>query len=376
MEINDISIKRSSVLIVDDNTNNIQAVGTILKRIDISLSIATSGAKALEAVKAKKPDLILLDIMMPEMDGYEVARILKSDTNTADIPIIFLTAKTAIDDVILGFEVGAVDYIAKPFNAAELTSRVNTHLSLKRYQDLMIEKNLQLKQLDQDKNEFLGLAAHDLKNPIYNISMLAKVIKEEDLTKEEIDEFATDILTTSERMLELIRNLLDINAIEQGKIKMNFEDIIISEIAKSCTDNYIDRAKAKSILLNYTAQSEMPKVSADGGFVLQILDNLISNAIKYSPFDKNIWVKSYFDSDKVYISIKDEGPGLSEADQSKLFGKFARLTPQPTGDEHSTGLGLSIAKKYAESMHGDIKLVSKLDEGCDFILELPIIKPE
>ena len=376
MEINGINTFRSSVLIVDDNTNNIQAVGTILKQNGISLSIATSGAKALEAVKAKKPDLILLDIMMPEMDGYEVARILKSDPITADIPIIFLTAKTSIDDVVLGFEVGAVDYIAKPFNSAELTSRVNTHLSLKHYQDLMIEKNLQLEQLDQDKNEFLGIAAHDLKNPIYNISMLAKVIKEENLSKEEIDEFATDILTTSERMLELIRNLLDINAIEQGKIKMNIEDIAISEIAKACSDNYIDRAKAKSIKLNYSAQDSIPTVPADGGFVLQILDNLISNAVKYSPFNKNIWVKSYSDSDKVYVSIKDEGPGLSEADQTKLFGKFARLTPQPTGDEHSNGLGLSIAKKYAESMHGDIKLISQLGEGCEFILELPIVKPK
>ncbi len=363
--------RKPLVLVVDDNPNNIQAVGANLIRQNIGLLMASDGKRALEAVRVKKPDLILLDIMMPEMDGFEVARQLKSNPETKDIPIIFLTAKISTEDIVEGFAIGAVDYITKPFNAPELISRVNTHLQLKLYRDIITQKNEQLERLSLDKTEFLGIAAHDLKNPIYNISMLAKVIKDEDLNKEEIDEFAGDIITTSERMLELIRNLLDINAIEQGKLKMNVESVVLGDIAKSCVDNYLERAKAKGITLHYSAPEDMPKVLTDFGFTLQILDNLISNALKYSPYDKNVWVTLKTDAGKAFISIKDEGPGLSDEDQKKLFGKFARLTPQPTGDEHSTGLGLSIAKRYAESLKGDIKLVSILGEGCDFILELP-----
>lgn len=374
MDISTNLHRKPLVLVVDDNPNNIQAVGANLLRQNIGLLMAADGKRALEAVQAKKPDLILLDIMMPGMDGFEVARQLKANPETQDIPIIFLTAKTATEDILQGFEIGAVDYITKPFNAAELITRVNTHLKLKRYQDIILQKNEELERLSLDKTEFLGIAAHDLKNPIYNISMLAKVIKDENLEKEEINEFAGDIITTSERMLELIRNLLDINAIEQGKFKMNIESIDFVELAKSVVDSYLERAKAKGITLHYSVPDIMPRVITDPGFTVQILDNLISNALKYSPFDKNVWITLKTDAGKAFISIKDEGPGLSEADQKKLFGKFARLTPQPTGDEHSTGLGLSIAKKYAESLKGDIKLVSVLGEGCDFILELPTDK--
>lgn len=364
--------RKPLVLVVDDNPNNIQAVGANLLRENIGVSMALDGNKAIESIRVRRPDLILLDIMMPEMDGFEVARILKSDPTTQDIPIIFLTARTASEDVVTGFEIGAVDYITKPFNSAELISRVNTHLQLKSLQDTVIQKNTELEKLNLDKNEFLGIAAHDLKNPIYNISMLAKVIKEEELDKDEINEFATDILNTSERMLELIKNLLDINSIEQGKFKMNLESIDISVVVKSCTDNYQERAKAKGIKLHYNCQEALPDSVVDPSLTLQILDNLISNAIKYSPFDKNIWVSVYSNSQHIVVSIKDEGPGLSELDQNKLFGKFARLTPQPTGDEHSTGLGLSIAKKYAEAMNGDIILISELGKGCEFQFIVPI----
>jgi signal transduction histidine kinase len=364
--------KQRALLIVDDHEENAKMVELYLKRKNIKAIISNNGASAIELARSAKPDLILLDIMMPEMDGIETAKAIQAQIESADIPIIFLTAKSSSEDVIKGLQLGAVDYISKPFNAMELIARVETHLKMKDYKDQIIEKNKQLEKLSVERNEFLGIAAHDLKNPIYNISMLAKVIKEEDLNKAEIDEFADDILKTSERMLELIKNLLDFNAIEQGKININLEKTDICELALAVADNYKERAAIKGISIIADNSGALPVfANADRSAFIQILDNLISNAVKYSPFDKKIFLNIGASDQICYVSVKDEGPGLSDEDQKKLFGKFARLTPQPTGDEHSNGLGLSIVKKYAQLMNGDIRVETKLGEGCDFILELP-----
>ena len=361
--------KKPLVLIVDDNPSNIQIVGNHLIQENISIAMAVDGRKAINTAKLKKPDLILLDIMMPEVDGFQVAKELKADPETNHIPIIFLTAKTATEDIIKGFTLGAVDYIVKPFNSSELLVRVHTHLELKRTRDLVETKNRQLETVNNEKNELLGIAAHDLKNPIYNISMLAKVILDEELEKDEIQEFAEDIVKTSERMLELIKNLLDINAIEQGKIVINIEPTDIAELTFVTVDSYFERANAKQIKLEYINELNNIFVMADRNALLQVLDNLISNAIKYSPFDKNIFISLSNKENKTILSVRDEGPGLDEKDKAKLFGKFARLSPQPTGGEHSTGLGLSIVKRYVESMDATIIVETEIGKGCDFIVE-------
>ncbi len=363
--------KKPLVLIVDDNPSNIQIVGNHLIQENLSIAMAVDGQKAINTAKLIKPDLILLDIMMPEIDGFQVAKELKSDPDTKDIPIIFLTAKTATEDIVKGFTLGAVDYIVKPFNSSELLVRVHTHLELKRIRELLVLKNSQLEAVNNEKNELLGIAAHDLKNPIYNISMLAKVILEEELDKEEIQEFATDIVNTSERMLELIKNLLDINAIEQGKIAIHLENTDIDELTHATVDSYFERANAKQIKLYYDNKLSNNFVFADRNALLQILDNLISNAVKYSPYEKNIYISLYDSNDKSVLSVKDEGPGLSDSDKTKLFGKFARLSAQPTGGEHSTGLGLSIVKRYVENSGGSIEVVSELGKGCNFIVGFP-----
>ncbi len=370
MEMEAGFLKKPLVLIVDDNPANIQVVGNHLVQNNIDISMATDGNKAIIAAKAKTPDLILLDIMMPEVDGYQVARQLKADPQTKDIPIIFLTAKNTTEDVIKGFSMGAVDYIVKPFNSSELLVRVHNHLELKKYRDLVLAKNLQLENLNLEKNELLGIAAHDLKNPIYNISMLAKVILEEELEKEEIAEFAGDIVKTSEKMLDLIKNLLDINAIEEGRIKICIEDTNLDELIKTSMKIYKDRAAAKSIELNYENLSKDSKAKADSNAMHQVLDNLISNAIKYSPLEKSIYISLFDSGEEIICSIKDEGPGLDEKDKSKLFQKFSKLSPQPTAGEHSTGLGLSIVKKYLDLMNGSIEVETELGMGCNFIVKL------
>ena len=364
--------KNALILIVDDNPRNIQVVGNHLKDKGIDIAIATSGKKGLEIASARKPDLVLLDIMMPEMDGYEVCENLKKNPETMNIPIIFLTAKVNKEDILQGFKLGAVDYIVKPFNSSELIARVNTHLKLKLYRDRIEEINEQLQMADIEKNEFLGIAAHDLKNPIYSISMLAKVIRdEENLKRDEVVEFSQDIITTADRMLDLIKNLLDINAIEQGKVKIIPENFNPLEIIVSIVESYKERAKAKNINLSIENGSNSFLIFADKNALIQVLDNLISNAIKFSPFGKNIYVALGEKDDNGIIEIRDEGPGIGEDDMKKLFGKFCRLSAQPTGNENSTGLGLSIVKKYIDSMNGSIWCESEPGNGASFFVALP-----
>ena len=251
------------------------------------------------------------------------------------------------------------------------------------------EKNIQLEDLNREKNEFLGIAAHDLKNPLSAITMSASIVLSyrDKITNEQLEERLRNILQTSERMMEIIKNLLDVNAIESGQFQFTVERVDIREILSGLVDEYRDRAEAKSITLHYENHAQATFVVGDKTALTEIFENLISNAVKYSPHQKQIHVKlrntysqhssasaSNFQSpnlSNVCIVVQDEGPGLSDEDKKKLFGKFARLSARPTGGEHSTGLGLSIVKKMVEAMHGRVWCESELGQGARFIVELP-----
>ncbi len=265
-------------------------------------------------------------------------------------------AATAIDNIY------AYSYLATAFAETESTRAEITQL------------NKHLVELDNEKNEFLGIVAHDLKNPLSGIRMLAKVLHDEHtaISHDEIKELSNDILSSAGRMFELITNLLDINAIERGAIKVYLCDFDFTMIVKALCDNYLQRAQAKDIVLNFEAEEGLLHTFADQNATIQVLDNLISNAVKYSPHNKNVWVRCSMNGTKrVRCEVKDEGPGLTEEDKAKLFGKFARLSAQPTGGEHSTGLGLSIVKKMAEAMGGTVWCESDYGHGASFFIELP-----
>ncbi len=296
------------ILIVDDNAENIKIIASYLKRDDADIVISTEGAKALTIAEEKRPDLIILDIMMPGMDGYEVCAKLKASESTKDIPVIFITGKTEREEISKAYSTGAADVILKPIIINELRTKVNNLLRYGKDRNEYVSLKTGIKNLEEELGEFLSIAAHDLKNPIYSISMLAKVIRDEhDLTKEDITEFSGDIVTISERMLALIKNLLDINAIEQGKIKINMEEFPLIELLNHITETYISSAEEKQIKLIREYNGLEISVYADRSGVLQILDNLVSNAIKYSPFNKNVWIKASTVGDKALIEVKAQG---------------------------------------------------------------------
>ncbi len=242
------------------------------------------------------------------------------------------------------------------------------------------EKNLLLEGLNREKNEFLGVAAHDLKNPLQTIIMNTSMIRRyaERMNEQQRDELLDRVEETSRRMHDIIEKLLDANAIESGTIELKSESVALVREVRSLVQDYMPKAAAKNITLHFEVQNENLCALADKNRAIQVVENLLSNAIKFSPHDKNVYVRMTkgelptSHKPALCLAIQDEGPGLSDDDKEKLFGKFARLSARPTGGEHSTGLGLSIVKKLIEAMHGEIWCDSELGKGATFAFRLPL----
>jgi signal transduction histidine kinase len=237
----------------------------------------------------------------------------------------------------------------------------------------LVEVNHSLVELNNEKNEFLGIVAHDLKNPLASILLGVEMLQRyhDRMPLDQQLKKLNDMRTTSRRMQAIITNLLDVNAVDTGKFSLTPTLFDFSDAVRLVVEDYKERAVAKGITLNFTAESATIQAFADSNATVQILDNLVSNAVKYSLFDKNVWVMLRVQNGKARCSVRDEGPGLSEEDKKKLFGKYARLSAKPTGGEHSTGLGLSIVKKLAEAMGGTVWCESELGAGATFVVELP-----
>lgn len=247
-----------------------------------------------------------------------------------------------------------------------------SHASLQEANGHLEARNRDLAVLNTEKNEFLGIVSHDLKNPIGAIRGLAELIESDYAESDQVPQIAAQIVKTSNRMLDLVRNLLDINRLETGGMEMNFCDIDIAPMVEGCVMQYQDAATPKNITIEYSNEATNSTVFADEQAVMQVLDNIVSNAVKYSPHGKNIFVRVKTSDEAVRVEVQDEGEGISPEDMMKLFGKFARLSARPTGGEHSTGLGLSIVKKMVEAMNGKVWCESEWGKGATFIVELPI----
>jgi two-component system, sensor histidine kinase and response regulator len=377
-------LEGSQILVVDDVTKNLQVVGTMLRNQGYEVLPATNGSQALELARTETPELILLDLMMPEMDGVEVCRRLKEGPSTQNIPVIFLTASNEMEHLVKAFEIGAVDYVTKPFNPPELLARVRTHLELKHARDTILRYGQELSRLNEEKNEFMGIAAHDLRNPLSAIrgfaemivenarALLGQGVPEPAVGLKEMEDFGARIGVTATRMMEMVQNLLDANRIERGEMKLNLTPSNVCMVLNSVLETQRPRAAAKQQTIHLEDGFAPIMALVDPGITMQVLENLVSNAVKYSPPGRDIFVRLKTQTQSARVEVQDQGPGLSAEDQKRLFGKFARLSAKPTGGEHSTGLGLSIVKKMVEAMNGRVWCESEPGKGATFLVELPL----
>jgi two-component system sensor histidine kinase/response regulator len=363
------------VLIVDDTPANIDVLDLFLEKEGYKISVAQSGESALDLASRISPDLILLDVMMPGIDGFETCLRLKANVKTQDIPIIFITARNEPTDIVKGFSVGGVDYITKPFSQEEVCARIHLHLKLKTLMADLEAKNSKLAQLNDLKNKFLGMASHDLRNPISTIQGFSKIMLDhgETLAEDAKKEFLQSIHKVSNDMLALLGDLLNISTIESGKLDLQLKPGSFQQLVEERVSMYQVIAERKNIATHLDIE-EITNFSFDAHRISQVIDNLLSNAIKFSPAGKEIYIWLGQKNGQAKFSVRDQGPGISPEDQDKLFKHFQKLKARPTADESSHGLGLAIAKKMVEAHEGKITVQSTPGSGATFSFEIPLRK--
>lgn len=358
-------MEKYSILIADDETNNLKVIIDFIEESNYAYNIlnATNGELAYKIAQKKIPDLIIMDWEMPVMNGIEAIKMLKSNPQTSNIPVIMATGVwVSKKHMEIAIEAGAIDYIRKPIEKMELLTRINSILkiskSLKKIkaQNIEIEKrNTALLELNHEKDNLIRIVAHDLKSPLNHISGLTNIIQEsqQNLTSEQ-QSFIEIINKSATRLKTMISNILDINAIEANKVKINYEKVLVNEVLNLLLTEFKEELKHKDITLYMNTLEEKLYLWVDKTYFTQILENLISNAIKFSPPRRNIYIDVAKIDSHIAISIKDEGQGILPEEENLLFKKFQRLSSQPTQNEKSTGLGLSIVKKYTEAMQGKV----------------------
>ena len=370
------------ILIVDDNPRNLQVVAEILDANGYSIALANNGEKALNYLEKKDADLVLLDIMMPDMDGYEVCLKIKESEKSKDIPVIFLSAKSETQDIVQGFKIGGVDYITKPFNKEEILVRIKNHLELKNARDIIKAKNAELeesekhlKELNFTKDKFFSIISHDLRNPVSAFVNLTELLYTEfnEFNDEEKFEFVATMYKSSKSVNDLLENLLTWSRAQSGKIKFTPIAINVESIVNKIFSQLELNAKKKNLnLINNTAGK--PNVYADMNMITTIVRNLVSNAIKFSRDGGEIIVNAEGKADFLEISIIDNGIGMEKDIINKLFRIDVHHTSLGTNKEKGTGLGLILCKDFAEKNGGTIRVESEPQKGSAFIFTVPIYK--
>ncbi len=370
------------LLIVDDERDILLTLHELFSPY-YTVRTAESGAQALEIIKSGfVPQVILADQRMPGMSGTEFfAHIIEMMPQTVRV---VLTGYTDVQDLTDSINQGNVyRFLTKPWRNADLLEIIRLcfqHYYLSEEKVALTHALERLEYINNEKTEILSLVAHDLRSPLSTIQTTAEIITNGSamgLTEERYQELGRQITTGTERMNRLIKNLLDAHALEEGKLALNFVKLEVAQTLNMLLSDFTPKAQSKNITIEYELEAATDiTISVDEVWFYQIIDNLLSNAVKYSPSGATVRVKAYTDTESAFIGIQDQGPGISEEAQTKLFQRFTKLDSRPTGGELSTGLGLSTVKKLVEKMNGRVWCESRADIGATFILQFPIQRYE
>lgn len=382
MELGDIlesKINRSDykILIVDDVTSNVLLLKILLTNEKFQICTASNGHQCVEVARSEHPDLILLDVMMPELNGFDTAVILKKDPLTADIPIIFLTALNSPSDLVHGFQVGAHDFLTKPFNKEELIMRVMHQISLVAAKRYIIEQNEKLKRIISNRDKMYSVIAHDLRSPMASIRMVLNLcvnVVTPDMVGEEIFGLLDKANRESEETHDLLDNLLKWTKSQTGRLEVAYQNLELNDIVPGVVDIFTMIAEMKKIKLQYIPSEEHLKVRADNDMMKTVVRNFISNAIKFTPEGKGIEVFYKKSGEFAKISVRDHGVGIAPERIDTLFHKGE--TTYGTGGEEGSGLGLQLCADFARKNGGDVMVESTLGEGSTFSFLVPLLKEE
>jgi len=361
-----------NILIVDDNSKNLQLLGKILQEQHYRIAVAKGGLAAIDIATRINPHLILLDIMMPEMDGYEVCEKLKTYKQFKDTPVIFITAKTELTDLVKAFQVGGVDYITKPFKKEELLVRVETQLSLVQSKIIINKQNKTLEEIIKSREQLYSIIAHDLRSPLGSIKMSLQALLGNKIPMDSGDakELMASLLQTTSETSDLLDNLLLWSKNKTSSLQVHFEANSIKVILDQIAKLFQLKIQEKNINLEFDVPAESI-ASADSIMLTTIIRNLISNALKFTNIGGQIKVYTEEKDENILIHVKDSGIGMSPEEIEKLFHSNTHFTKFGTNNEKGSGLGLLLCKDFALKNNGDLKVISEQNVGSTFILSLP-----
>lgn len=372
VEINPSEYK---ILIVDDVVANILLLKVLLTNEKFNVVTACNGHQALEQVEKENPDLILLDVMMPDMSGFDVAQQLKADAVKSGIPVIFLTALNSTADIVKGFQVGGNDFISKPFNKEELIIRVTHQISLVAAKRIIVAQTEELRKTIVGRDKLYSVIAHDLRSPMGSIKMVLNMLilnLPNKVIGDEMFELLTVANQTTENVFSLLDNLLKWTKSQIGKLKVVYQDIDMVEFVEGAMEIFVIVAGLKSIQVKFDTSAQHMAVHADIDMLKTVIRNLISNAIKFSYEGSDVHVMLEEKDGYAIVSVKDSGCGIDEENQKKLLHTDTHFSTFGTNNEEGSGLGLLLCQDFIIKNGGKLWFTSTKGEGSTFSFSIPL----
>ena len=363
------------ILIVDDVISNVLLLKILLTNEKFQVCTANNGRACIEMTKKEHPDLILLDVMMPDINGFDTAVILKKDPETKDIPIIFLTALNSPQDLVHGFQVGANDFLTKPFNKEELVMRVTQQISLVAAKRIIEKQNAELKATLSNRDKMYSVIAHDLRSPMASIRMVLNLIVQSTSAEKvgpELYMLLDQANRESEEVHDLLDNLLKWTKSQTGRLNVVLQELDLNDIVPGVVEIFEMIANTKNIKLELKKTDEALKVHADNDMLKTVLRNFMSNAVKFSPENSTIQIAMAKEGDFARVSVKDQGVGIAADRLGSIFHKGE--TTYGTGGEEGSGLGLQLCQDFARKNGGDCYVESVEGQGSTFSFTIPILK--
>ena len=363
------------ILIVDDVVSNVLLLKILLTNEKFQVCTANNGTSCIEMAKKEHPDLILLDVMMPDISGFDTAVILKKDDETKEIPIIFLTALNTPADLVHGFQVGANDFLTKPFNKEELVMRVMQQISLVAAKRIIEKQNAELLATLNNRDKMYSVIAHDLRSPMASIRMVLNLVVQSaspDTVGPELYALLDQANRESEEVHDLLDNLLKWTKSQTGRLNVVLQDLDLNDIIPGVVEIFDMIAQTKNIKLELQGTDQKLIVSADNDMLKTVVRNFMSNAIKFSPEGSSIEIIMQKEGDFAKVSVRDHGVGIAADRIDTIFHKGE--TTYGTGGEEGSGLGLQLCQDFARKIGGDCTVESVEGQGSTFSVLIPLKK--